>query len=159
MRQLKKFADLSGCCICAEYFDLPANLWRARETIKNMEEKAFTQSFQSLDLIPRENIRMRRKRMNDVLSGNISQINPQNMADFFVVCCSSTCYVLGIIAYCGKDVIIHSMPFDTVCKLARPEENSGRNVANDNFCISLALAREPRRKKLTLIGTIGSNHS
>ena len=76
---------------------------------------------------------------------------------FFVACCSSTYYVLGIIPYCGKDVITHSLSFDTVCKLVRPVENSGRNVTTDNFYTSLALARELRRKKLTLVGTIRAN--
>jgi hypothetical protein len=76
---------------------------------------------------------------------------------YFMMCCSSTYYVLGIIPYCGKDVITHSLAFDTVCKLIRPVENSGRNVTTDNFYTSLNLARELRRKKLTLVGTMRAN--
>ena len=78
---------------------------------------------------------------------------------YFLICCSSTYFVLGIIPYLGKENngITQSLAFHTVCKLITPVENSGRNVTTDNFYTSLKLAGELLRKKLTLVGTMRNN--
>jgi hypothetical protein len=80
---------------------------------------------------------------------------------FFAMCCSSTSYVLNILPYLGKfkstDPPEKNLGFKVVQELVKPIEGTGRNVTTDNFFTSLALARDLKQKRLTLVGTMRHN--
>ena len=78
---------------------------------------------------------------------------------FWVLCDSSTAYVLNIQLYSGKQ---SSQPEKNqgervVRDMVSTIEGSGRNVTMDNFFTSVTLARQLLSKKLSIVGTMRKN--
>lgn len=68
---------------------------------------------------------------------------------------------MNILPYLGKrsstDPPERNLAMKIVQEMAEPIEGTGRNITTDNFFTSLALARDLKRKRLTLVGTMRSN--
>lgn len=79
---------------------------------------------------------------------------------FWVATDAKIRYVLNIIPYVGKDEARPSkerVGENIVKQLVEPYLNKGRNVTMDNYFTSLNLAKELKKKKTTLVGTLNRN--
>ena len=69
-------------------------------------------------------------------------------------------YCLNAFPYCGKDFqrkSKQSLGEFVVLRLAEPYKNSGINVTCNNYFLSISLAEELKKSKISLAGTIRKN--
>lgn len=77
---------------------------------------------------------------------------------YWVLSDAKTYYVSNIEMYCGKDPTrSEDLGMHVVLKLSDHIKNTGRNITCDNFFTSLKLARELKKQKNSLVGTIRTN--
>jgi len=95
----------------------------------------------------------------NVDSGKICR---KNQASTESKCDCATKYMMNAKVYLDKEnnEVPRGLASDVDCILVQPisgQDRGGRNVTTDNFFTSFDLANQPKKKKLTLVGTMKQN--